>query len=323
MKEEIKFLKNVAIFNSFTTGELKIILESLKLKEIKKNEKLFNEGDEGNELFIVKTGSIISSIKTSTGAQREIANFRSGDFFGEMSIFENAARSATCFSKEDSIVYSFHKTDFFKLLESRPDFAIRIIYKMLNITTQRLRNTGKFLSEMVRWGNEASKRAVTDELTGIYNRHYLDNALKDYFRKSKTSGKPLSIIMVDLDHFREINNLYDHKTGDLSIIEVVKVFKNHLREQDSMARYGGDEFTVILRETEQNDAFELAETIRKEVCKIDILKNLGGKMSSLSLSMGLATFPDNADNLEDLRQKADRALYKAKDSGRNRVTCAE
>jgi diguanylate cyclase (GGDEF)-like protein len=197
------------------------------------------------------------------------------------------------------------------------------MYKMLGITTKRLQNTSKFLSDMVRWGNDASKRAVTDEMTGVYNRRYLDNALDDIFNKSKAENKPLSFIMIDLDYFREINTCYDHKMGDKSILEVVKAFKKHLREQDSMARYGGDEFTVILRDTNSDTAWNLAETIRKEVGMVDLLKNLGGKITTLSISMGVATFPDHAATLADLKVKADQALYKAKESGRNRVTKAE
>jgi diguanylate cyclase (GGDEF)-like protein len=320
---KIKFLKTVLIFNSFSEKELKTVEEFLIPLIIKKNEKLFSEGDEGNELYIVESGIISSSINCTDGSQKEIAVFKSGDCFGEMSIFENAPRSASCYSKENSTLYKFGKTEFFKLLETEPDFAIKIMYKMLNITTQRLRNTGNFLSDMVRWGNDASKRAVTDELTGIYNRRYLDIALEDYFLTAKAVGKPLSIIMIDLDYFREINNLYDHLTGDKAINEIVKASKKHLREFDSMARYGGDEFTIILRNTEQADAITIAEKIRMEVSEVDLLKDLGGTITKLSLSMGLATFPENADTLLELRSKADQALYKAKENGRNRVCCAE
>jgi diguanylate cyclase (GGDEF)-like protein len=323
MNKEITFLKSVSLFNSFSEKELNTVFDCLKALEIKKNDKLFSEGDEGNEFFIVKSGIIASSIKCQDSSQKEIALFRPKDFFGEMSIFENAPRSATCYSKEDSLLYRFQKSDFFKLLETHPDFAIRIMYKMLNITTQRLRNTGNFLSDMVRWGNEASKRAVTDELTGLYNRRYLDSALESYFQTARTSGKPLTLIMVDLDYFREINNLYGHETGDKAIIEVADTFKKHLREQDSMARYGGDEFTVILRDTEQKDAFDLAENIRMDIKKLTLLKKLGASINTMSLSMGMASFPKNADNLPDLKKKADQALYKAKENGRDRIFCAD
>ena len=197
------------------------------------------------------------------------------------------------FRREDSFLYRFNKTDFFKLLESHPDFAIRIMYKMLNVTTQRLRNTGNFLSDMVRWGNEASKRAVTDELTGLYNRRYLDSALESYFQISRANNKPLTLVMIDLDYFRDINTLYGHETGDKSIIEVANTFKKHMRQQDSMARYGGDEFTMILRDTEQKEALSLMEKIRLYVKGLTLLEQYNGKIKTMSLSMGMASFPEN------------------------------
>ncbi|MBN1410653.1 MAG: GGDEF domain-containing protein [Spirochaetales bacterium] len=319
MNKAIEFLKTVAIFTSFTEKELNIIYKGLKQTRVKKSRNIFKEGDQGNELFIVQSGIMGCSIQCPDGSQKELATYEPGDFFGEMSIFENAPRSATIYAKDDSILYKYNDKDFFKLLESHPDFAIKIMYKMLKITTQRLRNTSKFLSDMVRWGNDASKRAVTDEMTGVYNRRYLDNALVDIFNRARSENKPLSFIMIDLDYFREINNCYSHKMGDQSILEVVKAFKKHLREQDSMARYGGDEFTVILRDTDSQTAFNLAEKIRKEVTEVDILKNLGGKITTLSLSMGVAAFPEHASTLADLKLKADAALYQAKEQGRNRV----
>ncbi|MBN2401446.1 MAG: GGDEF domain-containing protein [Spirochaetes bacterium] len=322
MKEEISFLKKVSLFNSFSQEELGIVYPCLKSIRIKRNEMLFTEGDEGNKFFIVKSGSVASSIKCQDGSQREIAVFKPQDFFGEMSIFENAPRSATCYAKEESVLYEFQKSNFFSLLKAHPDFTIRIMYKMLKIITQRLRSTGNFLSDMVRWGNEASKRAVTDELTGLYNRRYLDSMLETYFQISRAGNKPMTLIMVDLDYFREINNLYGHETGDKAIIEVANTFRKHLREQDSMARYGGDEFTVILRDTDQKDALYLAEKIRIDMKEITLLKQLEGSVSTMSLSMGMASFPRNAQNLTELRHKADQALYKAKENGRDRIVCA-
>lgn len=323
MKYEISFLKEVSLFSSFSEKELDIIYACLKPLEVKKGDKLFSEGDEGDEFFIVQSGTIVSSIKCPDGTEREIAVFGPKNIFGEMSIFENAPRSATCYSREESFLYKFHKTDFFNLLKVHPEFSIGIMYKMLKLTTQRLRNTGNFLSDMVRWGNEASRRAVTDELTGLYNRRYLDGALDLYFQTARIENKSLTLAMIDLDYFREINNLYGHATGDRAIIEVANTFRKHLRKVDSMARYGGDEFTIILRDTDLAEAYSLAEKIRLELKEVSLLKELNGSIKTLSLSMGIASFPKNADNLSDLRHKADAALYKAKEDGRNKIICAE
>jgi len=318
-----KFLKTIHILSTLEKDELKKIAKKLTLLKVKENDILCKEGDEGHELYIIREGDFAGSIQLPSGKQKEIVVFHSGDFFGEMSIFENAPRSATCFAKKKGKIYRLHKNDFFSIINDEPDIAIKIMYRMLNITTQRLRKTSKFLSDMVRWGNDASKRAITDELTGAYNRRYLDNSIDDYFEEAQKNNKPLSIIMADLDYFRQINEAYGHDIGDKVILEIVNVYKSHLRETDILARYGGDEFTVLLPDTSLTKAAHVAEAIRKEVEKLDLLNSMNGPVTSLSTSQGISSFPETAKDLKTLRKQADEALYVAKENGRNQVYCTK
>ncbi len=282
---------------------------------------IFNEGDTGEDLYIITSGAVGSTLRLPNGKQKELVTFQAGNFFGEMAIFDNAPRSATCVALEASSCLKLGKSDFFGVMDSNPRVAIEVMYRMLNITSQRLRNTSKFLLDMVRWGDDASKRAITDEITGAYNRRYLDNALDDLFITAKNSGKSLSLIMGDVDYFRKINESYGHEVGDKTIVEVVKIFKKHLRQKDILARYGGDELTVILPETHPDEALNIAEMIRKSVSDIDLFKGLEGTLKQVTTSQGIASFPIHADSLKSLKEKADQALYKAKEMGRNRVYC--
>jgi diguanylate cyclase (GGDEF)-like protein len=282
---------------------------------------IFDEGDEGTDLFIITEGSVTSSLRLPNGKQKELVTFGAGNFFGEMAIFDNSPRSATCIAKDTASCLKLGKSDFFGLIGVEPLASIEIMYKMLNITAQRLRNTSKFLLDMVRWGDDASRRAITDEITGAYNRRYLDNALDDLFVTAKNSGKTLSLIMGDVDYFRKINESYGHEVGDKAIIAVVNIFKKHLRQKDILARYGGDELTVILPETHPDEAINIAEMIRKSVSDIDLFAGLEGTLKQITTSQGIASFPVHADSLKALKEKADQALYKAKEMGRNRVYC--
>jgi diguanylate cyclase (GGDEF)-like protein len=314
-----QFLSHVDIFSMLSESEMEDVLDSLHAIEFDEGETIFTEGDTGNTLFIVVYGKISISIRLTDGREREIAEFAAGDFFGEMSIFENAPRSATCRTKGESALLYLQKEDFMKLIQDHPYIAIKIMYRMLNITSQRLRDTGEFLSDMVMWGEKAAKRAVTDELTGMYNRRFLDDALEDYIRSSGSRAKPLSLIMIDLDNFREINELYSTKTGDQVILAVVEVFRKHLRAKDLIARYGGDEFTIILPNTDAEEAREIGENIRVEVAELDILRNLNGPIKQVTISQGISNFPENAEAFNTLLEMADQALYSAKKEGRNRV----
>jgi diguanylate cyclase (GGDEF)-like protein len=316
------FLQTVDIFSQLTPEEIETIVECMHPLDIEAKTTIFQEGEEGRQLYIVESGKVAISIRLPNGAEREIVEFRSGDFFGEMSIFENAPRSASCSTKEKSRLLAMDDSDFFKLITEHPYTAIKIMFRMLNSITQRLRNTSEFLSDMVRWGETARKRAITDELTGAYNRRYLDEALTDQFESSKRDGSPFTLIMIDLDFFRDINESYGHAKGDEVILAVVQVFRSRLRKSDILARYGGDEFSVIMPNTTLEKAKVIAEAICRDVRQLEILKGMPDSIQKVTTSQGLSCYPENADSLEALRESADQALYKAKEAGRDRVGLA-
>lgn len=321
MDIQIDFLRKINLFLSLSGQEFDHIVRRFHPVEVEAGQTLFKEGDRGNELFIVKSGKVAISVRLRNGLEQEIVEFCSGEFFGEMSIFEKAPRSATCYTKEKSSLLTLYARDFFQLMKHHPNAAIKIMYGMLNTTTQRLRDTDEFLSDMVLWGERARKRAITDELTGVYNRRFLDDALEDLFRTSKEKKKPLSFVMVDLDYFREINEAYGHQAGDRVIIEAVSVFRKHLRRNDIIARYGGDEFTFILPETAAEEARQIAENICREMKDLALLKEYGGSITQITTSQGIACFPEHARDPASLHALADQALYRAKKEGRNRVVC--
>ena len=316
------FLSTIDIFSMLNGEERERVRECLIPKKVPAGQVLFSEGDEGRELYIVESGTIVTKVRLPDGSEREITRFSAGDFFGEMSIFENAPRSATCYIEKDTTMYLLDKNEFSGLVEKHPEIAAKIMFRMLNITTRRLRDTSEFHSDMVRWGEDARKRAITDELTGAYNRRFLDDAFVDYFDEARKSGRALSLVMVDLDFFRDINESYGHDMGDRVILAVVRVFRKHLREKDILARYGGDEFTLVMPDTDDRAAFEVADGIRKDVENLDILSSLDGPVRRVTTSQGIATYPSDARDLQGLREMADQALYRAKDDGRNRVFCA-
>jgi len=323
MDERLADLRKVSIFSMFDDGELKVVSEILHDQKIPKGKELFHQGDPGSELFIVRKGCIGSSIELPDGTERELAQFHGGDFFGEMSIFESAPRSATCYAKEESFVQRLNEQDFFSFLQKNPSMAIKVMYRMLNITVQRLENTGAFLTDMVQWGEAARKRTVTDEMTGVYNRRFLEDVIVEQFQTARKQGKPLSLIMVDLDRFREINEVYGNEMGDRVIMEAVKVFQTHLRSTDFIARYGGDEFTIMLPSTTLQESCDIAWRICGDVHALTLLIDAGGgPIDHITTSQGIAEYPACAEELKGLRTAADEALYAAKEAGKNRVGCA-
>jgi diguanylate cyclase (GGDEF)-like protein len=319
MEAIVQFLRSVDIFSPLTDEERNSIAGVLTPHQYESGDALFFQGEPGTEMFILKEGSIAIEMETDTGETLEIATLEAGDFLGEMSIFEDAPRSATCRSKGKSFLYGLSMEEFSRLITDRPAVAIKVMNRMLHIVAARLQRSSAFLSEMVQWGESARKRSITDEFTGLFNRRFLDEALDTQFARAKEKKEPLAFVMIDLDHFNELNEAYGHEIGDEVIRAASDVFKAEFAEADIVARYGGDEFAALLPGTTGESARERCEAIRRVVEALPILADRGGAITRVTTSQGIACFPNDAVDQRSLWDAADRALYEAKELGRNCV----
>ncbi|HJW81101.1 MAG TPA: diguanylate cyclase [Acidiferrobacterales bacterium] len=172
--------------------------------------------------------------------------------------------------------------------------------------------------ENARLHARTEEMAVTDVLTGLHNRRWLDGRLQEEVQRSQRFGKSLSVLMLDIDHFKRINDQYGHPAGDAVLKRLVEVVADQLREVDIAARYGGEEFVVMFPETEDTAAKHGAERIRQAVASASFALP-GGHEIGVTLSIGVACYPSSAAGAEELIARADQALYLAKQVGRNRV----
>lgn len=166
---------------------------------------------------------------------------------------------------------------------------------------------------------------ITDPLTKVYNRRYLDRRLDEEVARSKRYSIDLSILMIDIDYFKRINDTYGHQAGDVTLIALCSVIKTALRDPDVIARYGGEEFLVICTNTGIAGAALVAERLRQliESRQINIVDGSGASLAiKIKISVGVAGFSAGNDSKEKLIQAADEALYRAKAEGRNRVIVA-
>jgi diguanylate cyclase (GGDEF)-like protein len=162
--------------------------------------------------------------------------------------------------------------------------------------------------------------AITDSITRLYVHRYFQLRLEEEVARSRRYNSTISLLMCDIDHFKAINDNYGHQQGDLMLKEISKILRKNVRTTDIAARYGGEEFAIILPETTQADAKIVAERIRRDVHQHEFPSIIEGQPPlKCSVSIGVAGFPLNADNKDQLIQKADSSLYKAKDLGRNKV----
>ena len=159
--------------------------------------------------------------------------------------------------------------------------------------------------------------SIRDGLTGLYNKKNLLETLDNEFQRCRRYDRQLTVMMMDLDHFKKVNDTYGHLVGDRVLVMVAEVLKNYFRTADFIARFGGEEFCVILPETVIASAYLTAERIRMAVSNIKLNDN--GREIAVTISIGLAAFEPKMKSFTELIEAADKMLYKAKEGGRNRV----
>ncbi len=161
------------------------------------------------------------------------------------------------------------------------------------------------------------KMSTIDELTGIYNRRYFMEALDKDIKRSNRYGTPLSLMMVDADYFKNINDTHGHDAGDLALKKLAEIMATTLRESDIFARFGGEEFVALLSGADMKKACEVAERLRINTC--DTTLRFPNSTAQMTVSIGIASLTDNCNSSETFIKAADQALYLAKKRGRNRV----
>ena len=193
-----------------------------------------------------------------------------------------------------------------RLLEARQRLAPSVAdHIALTVANLKLRETLRHLS-------------IRDPLTGLFNRRYMEESLERELRRADRKGTSVGIIMIDIDHFKRINDTYGHEAGDTVLREMGVLLQRHIRGSDIACRYGGEEFTLILADSPLSVAQHRAEHLREEIKELHI-EYRGQDVGTITLSMGVAAFPQHGATEQALLQSADLALYRAKAEGRDRV----
>lgn len=197
--------------------------------------------------------------------------------------------------------------------DSKINHICLVIYDVTDVATNRhqLQAANAQLQQLSR----------TDRLTGLYNRGHWEESLKVAYARHQRYGNATSLVMLDIDHFKRVNDTYGHQAGDKVIEQVARLIREHERETDVAGRYGGEEFGVVLSDTDKAGARVFAERLRKAVEGLEVLHN--GQSIRFTISLGVADLSQPSSNYADLIAWADQALYASKKAGRNRVTVYE
>ncbi|ANJ53708.1 diguanylate cyclase [Pseudomonas silesiensis] len=194
--------------------------------------------------------------------------------------------------------------------DSKINHICLVIYDVTDVATNRhqLQAANAQLQQLSR----------TDRLTGLYNRGYWEESLKVAYARHQRYGNATSLVMLDIDHFKQVNDTYGHQAGDKVIEQVARLIREHERETDVAGRYGGEEFGVVLSDTDKIGGKVFAERLRKAVEGLEVVHN--GQSIRFTISLGVADLSQPSINHADLIAWADHALFASKKAGRNRVT---
>jgi diguanylate cyclase (GGDEF)-like protein len=184
-----------------------------------------------------------------------------------------------------------------------------------------LAEQGGVAIENVLLHEETTRLSLTDGLTGVWNRRYFQMQFRQVLATATRFTRPFSLLMLDLDHFKDVNDSFGHQRGDEVLVEFSQRVSEALREVDTFARYGGEEFICLLSETDMKGAQTTAEKIVRAIRSTPFGEHTGGALR-LTVSIGIASYPEHGDSFGDLVDAADRALYRAKQEGRDRVRVA-
>lgn len=164
-------------------------------------------------------------------------------------------------------------------------------------------------------------QSISDPLTGLHNRRFMQESLNRELLRARRSGRPVGLCMVDIDHFKRFNDVHGHDAGDAVLLEVGRLLRESVRASDIVCRYGGEEFTIILPESRLDATVERADALLR-ACRALRVPHLGRVLDPVTISIGVAEYPGHADDVEALLRRADAALYAAKQDGRDRVAVA-
>jgi diguanylate cyclase (GGDEF)-like protein len=312
------------LFTGMSSLEYNAATAFMERRRIRTGEAVFHQGELGEEMFILLEGSLSAFRRQSDETQRKIFDIGLGHFFGEMSIIAGEPRSATIRANADSDVMVIQRADFYRIIFEFPMLGIKILRSIINLQNQWFDQSSRHLGDLMRWGETARRRAITDALTGLYNRRFLEDSTREYFDHDPAGLRKLSFLMMDLDKIHQINERHGTLAGDLVLRAAAEILRAQTRPGDICARLAGDEFSILLPDTDEEYARIIAENIRGAIGKEEVMvPEKQGAVSRvpvrMRISIGIAVAPLHAKNFENLLSAADAALRKAKALGRNRV----
>ncbi len=308
-------LTQLKVLEGVDLEHIRGLLDRCRIAALQPGDVLLTMGQPNSVMYMILAGRM--SVHLEGGPSSDpVAFIEAGQTVGELSVLDTSPASANVVAAEPTRVLVVDRGIFWNLVDASHDFSINL----LMLLAQRLRANNTTVSTNIRLQREYKRSAMVDALTGLYNRRWLEDALPRFVNRLSRSKQPLALLMLDVDHFKRVNDEHGHPAGDAVLVSVAHTLRTAVRPTDHVARYGGEEFAVILPETGPRAAQGVAERLRVAV-KLAVIKDAASNLlPSVTISIGGAVLPAENPSASVLIGQADANLYVSKQSGRDRVT---
>lgn len=306
-------LLQTAIFRDFTEDEIEI-LKNLALKiTVPANTIVIEENAEDPCFYLLLAGDLVVTKKGTGGVENEISRISGVRIFGEAGLFKGIPRSASVKTTQSCTLLKFDVNG----IKKNSKIYIKILENVAYELYQKLRDSGDTVSRHIEKSEIMKKTMEIDPLTGAFNRRFLFDLLNTLEQQAFLYNSSFSILMIDIDDFKKVNDAYGHPVGDEALKKFVEACRPITREPDCLCRYGGEEFVVVLHNCTLPAAISAGKRICDATNKISIPHK--NSMLKFTVSIGAAEFKTPYDSVEKLIARADESLYQAKVQGKNQV----
>ena len=306
-------LDSLDLFKDVSPEDIHELLRSCDRRDLAAGELLLSPGTRNEHVFIVLSGSL--NIHVGSPDTPALATMDVGECVGEMSIIEDRDPSAFVIGAEESHLLIIHQSVLWDMVDASHEFA----KNLLVVLSERVRSHNRVIADSFGEMRKFERHATTDALTGLANRHALKDTFPNEIQRCVEKEKPVAMMMIDVDNFKQFNDMFGHIAGDRALAAVSKILRSQFRPRDLLVRYGGDEFAVLLPGASKGQALAVGERVRMAVSG-----STGDGSDSLiqiplKISMGVAELNPRG-TLDSLTRDADAALYRAKNAGRDIVS---
>ncbi len=302
--DRIDLLRRVPLFKDLESADLEQLAGAVRAQSFPPETNVVEIGEPGHSLFLIMEGTV-QVLYPARSSDFELARLTEGDIFGEMAILNSMPRSATVRSVDSLKVLILEKQDLQRILTASPGVAL----KLLETLSVRIRNADEQISGL-------SDKAMRDPLTGLLNRRAFHERLAEESDRSRRYGDQFALILIDVDHFKLVNDTFGHDIGDEILSWIGRVLIEHTRAADTPFRVGGEEFAVLAPGTSGDVARHVSQRLVSLVGEARPPVDLDLKVT---ISAGYAACPEHGTRSTILYTLADQALLQAKEDGRNRV----